>query len=632
MFAIFKRELRSYFTSLVGYVVIGVMLAFTGLYYSANCLVYGTSDFSTVLYSTTLVMLFLLPALTMRSFADERRNKTDQLLLTSPVGIPSIVMGKYFAQLAVFAVPMAAAAIMPLVLTAFGTISLTSAYATWLAYFLMGAACIAIGTFVSALTENQIIAYLATFGALLICYLMNGIKSLFTSGNTLAFIVFCVVLAVVALLVGLACKNVTVGSAVFCGGAVVLVLLFAKSFGGLKIGYLKRTDMFYSQTLSIFCVNVVTYFQISVVNRDFSATVPMVLLTIVDLAVLILWIVLTNKLYFRLYPPRKLVVIYGDRNAAELVLKMSRRVDKYMICESVSASAPPEEIREAISRYEGIILCEVSGRLRNDLIKYCFAQNVRAYIAPKISDIILRGAEEIRLFDTPLLLCRNYGLTFEQKLGKRIFDLVFAVVFLVILSPVMLASAIAIKLDDGGPVLFKQKRLTYHGKEFYVYKFRSMVVDAEKSGPQLAKENDSRITKVGRILRKCRLDELPQLINILRGDMSVVGPRPERPELAEEYEKTMPEFEFRLQVKAGLTGYAQVTGLYDTLPYDKLKMDLMYIENYSIFMDLRIILMTLKTALFPGETNEEANAHDAQELLYQEEQIQEQEKEKGDHS
>ena len=228
MFAIFKRELRSYFTSLVGYVVIGVMLAFIGLYYSANCLVYGTSDFSTVLYSTTLVMLFLLPALTMRSFADERRNKTDQLLLTSPVGIPSIVMGKYFAQLAVFAVPMAAAAIMPLVLTAFGTISLTSAYATWLAYFLMGAACIAIGTFVSALTENQIIAYLATFGTLLICYLMNGIKSLFTSGNTLAFIVFCVVLAVVALLVGLACKNVTVGSAVFCGGAVVLVLLGAK--------------------------------------------------------------------------------------------------------------------------------------------------------------------------------------------------------------------------------------------------------------------------------------------------------------------------------------------------------------------------------------------------------------------
>ena len=226
MFAIFKRELRSYFTSLVGYVVIGVMLAFIGLYYSANCLVYGTSDFSTVLYSTTLVMLFLLPALTMRSFADERRNKTDQLLLTSPVGIPSIVMGKYFAQLAVFAVPMAAAAIMPLVLTAFGTISLTSAYATWLAYFLMGAACIAIGTFVSALTENQILAYLATFGALLVAYLMNGIQTMFTTGNLLAFVVFMVIVLVAAILVGVSCKRLTAGLTVFCIGAAAVFILF----------------------------------------------------------------------------------------------------------------------------------------------------------------------------------------------------------------------------------------------------------------------------------------------------------------------------------------------------------------------------------------------------------------------
>jgi exopolysaccharide biosynthesis polyprenyl glycosylphosphotransferase len=394
---------------------------------------------------------------------------------------------------------------------------------------------------------------------------------------------------------------------------MVLVLLFSKSFGGLKTGYLKRTDMFYSQTLSIFCVNLLTYFQISVVNRSFSEVLPMVLLTIGDMVVLVLWVVLTNKLYFHIYPPRKLVVIYGDRNAAELVMKMSRRVEKYMICESVSADAEPEVIREAMERYEGIILCEVSGTKRNDLIKYCFAKNIRAYIAPKISDIILRGAEEIRLFDTPLLLCRNYGLTFEQKLCKRIFDLLFAVVFLILLSPFMLLSAIAIKLDDGGPVLFKQKRLTIGGKEFYVYKFRSMVVNAEKNGPQLATERDDRITKVGRFLRKCRLDELPQLINILKGEMSVVGPRPERPELAREYEKTMPEFEFRLHVKAGLTGYAQVTGLYDTLPYDKLKMDLMYIENYSIFLDLRIILMTLKTALFPGESNAEALEHDKQE-------------------
>ena len=226
MLAIFKRETKSYFTGMIGYVVIGVMLAFIGLYYSANCIVYGTSDFSIVLYSTTIAMLFVLPALSMRSFADERRNKTDQLLLTSPVTIPQIVLGKYFAQLVIFAVPVLVACVMPLILTAFGTVSLISAYASLLAYFLLGAACIAVGTFISVLTENQIIAYLATFGLLLLSYLMDDIQTLFTTGNTLAFIVFCVILVVAAALVGLVCKSLTVGCGVFCAGAVLLIVLF----------------------------------------------------------------------------------------------------------------------------------------------------------------------------------------------------------------------------------------------------------------------------------------------------------------------------------------------------------------------------------------------------------------------
>ena len=220
-------------------------------------------------------------------------------------------------------------------------------------------------------------------------------------------------------------------------------------------------------------------------------------------------------------------------------------------------------------------------------------------ISPKISDIIIRGGEDIRLFDSPLLLCRNEGLSFDQRLFKRIFDILFSVIGLAVLSPIFLIIAAAIKIDDRGKIFYKQKRLTMNAKEFYVYKFRSMIPDAEKDGiPRLASNSDSRITRVGKFLRKCRLDEIPQLINILRGDMSVVGPRPERPELTEKYEKEMPEFRFRLKVKAGLTGYAQVTGVYDTTPYDKLKMDLMYIERYSMVMDLRLILMTLKTIIF----------------------------------
>ena len=169
----------------------------------------------------------------------------------------------------------------------------------------------------------------------------------------------------------------------------------------------------------------------------------------------------------------------------------------------------------------------------------------------------------------------------------------------------MLVCALAVKCYDGGSIFYAQTRLTKDGKPFRVLKFRSMIADAEKDGkPRLAGEDDDRITPVGKFLRKCRLDELPQLINILKGEMSVVGPRPERPELTEEYCRDMPEFRYRLKVKAGLTGYAQVTGVYDTVPFDKLKMDLMYIEHYSMLMDLRIILMTIKTMILPGNTNE----------------------------
>lgn len=396
------------------------------------------------------------------------------------------------------------------------------------------------------------------------------------------------------------------GNWVLIGIYFLMIWLFLKAYGGLKLGYLKKTDMLYSQIISMICANAVTYFLISLIGRKFLSVAPILIMSCVDFAFISIWTLLTGKLYFLIYPPRKLVILYGSRQAAALVLKMSQRVDKYMICESVSVHESTEKVRELIQKYEGVIICDIPAEMRNDYLKFCFENSIRAYIAPKISDIIIRGADDIRLFDTPLLLCRNYGLDFEQRLFKRTFDIVFSLVALVPALPFMLVSAIAVKLYDGGPVLYKQVRLTTNGRRFYVYKFRSMIVDAEKNGvPQLCTDEDSRITPVGRFLRKCRLDELPQLFNILKGDMSVVGPRPERPELTEQYKKEMPEFEFRLKVKAGLTGYAQVTGVYDTSPYDKLKMDLMYIENYSARMDLQIILMTLKTMLFPGKTNAE---------------------------
>ena len=217
--------------------------------------------------------------------------------------------------------------------------------------------------------------------------------------------------------------------------------------------------------------------------------------------------------------------------------------------------------------------------------------------------MINRSSDDLNLFDTPLLLSRNEDLKIEQVFGKRVVDIIFSVLGLIVSSPFFLVIAFLIKATDGGPVFYKQLRLTKGRQEFMIYKFRTMIQDAEKDGhARLASEKDDRILPVGRFLRATRLDELPQLINILKGEMSVVGPRPERPELAEEIEKELPEFAYRLKVKAGLTGYAQIYGKYNTTSYDKLKLDLTYIRNYSFFLDLKLMIMTPKIMLMKEST------------------------------
>ncbi len=250
-----------------------------------------------------------------------------------------------------------------------------------------------------------------------------------------------------------------------------------------------------------------------------------------------------------------------------------------------------------------MMLYGIEEQKRNMLIKYCYERSIRIYVAPEITDILLRGADKLHSFDTPFLLLRNYGISFEQRVLKRIMDILISGVLLILALPVMLVTALAIRIEDHGPALFKQERVTVNGKKFFIYKFRSMIVDAEKNGAQFSSKNDSRITKVGKFIRATRLDELPQLLNILKGDMSIVGPRPERQQYIEEFCRETPEFIYRLKVKAGLTGYAQIYGKYNTTPLDKLKLDLMYIETYSVFMDIRLIFLTLKI-MFTKESTE----------------------------
>lgn len=394
----------------------------------------------------------------------------------------------------------------------------------------------------------------------------------------------------------------------------LILILFSRLYGGLKVGYLKKMDIAYSLTLATICTNIVAYLQITLINRWFLSPVPLLVDTLIDVVIIIIWTLGSGFIYSKLYKARRMLVIYGDRKPDELIRKMNSRKDKYDISGKVHVSVGEKEIYKMMRDYEAVIIWDLPSETRNRYLKHCFAHSIRCYVTPKISDVILTGSDRIHLFDTPLLVSKNMGLTAEQMLIKRIVDIVISLIGIVVSSPIMLVCAIAVKLYDGGPVFYRQERLTYKGKTFRIFKFRSMCVDSEKHGARLASKHDSRITPVGKVLRNLHFDELPQLFNILIGDMSVVGPRPERKAILKEYQKEIPEFYYRLKVKAGLTGYAQVYGKYNTTPYDKLKLDLFYIENYSLLLDFKLMLMTFKI-LFQKETSEGVNDAQVNALL-----------------
>lgn len=378
----------------------------------------------------------------------------------------------------------------------------------------------------------------------------------------------------------------------------LLLFFFSNMYGSLKIGQLRRIEILLSQYLSLLITNIVVYIIISLLAFRFVTVLYLAIAMLVQMVISTIWNVIVIKLYNRIFQPWKLLLIYGDRSAADLVYKVETRRDKYAIYDAIHIDEGLEKIGNCMKDFQAVIIGDISAVKRNDVLKYCYANQIRAYVIPKISDLILMGADRVHVFDTPFLLSRGYTFSFEQRVGKRLLDLAIVIPLLMLSSPIMLLTAVAIKLSDRGPVFYKQIRCTKHEKQFYIYKFRSMIVNAEEDGvAMLAKENDTRVTTVGKFIRATRIDELPQLFNILKGDMSFVGPRPERPEIIEEYCQTMPEFPFRNRVKAGLTGYAQVYGKYNTTPYDKLKLDLFYIANYSLWTDIKLILMTVKTVL-----------------------------------
>ena len=404
---------------------------------------------------------------------------------------------------------------------------------------------------------------------------------------------------------------------------ILLLVLFLNS-DCTMFGQLRIPELVIGQTIALTAVNFITYLQLCLIAEQVLPVGFMVVLLGAEVLLAVILVVLYQKLHLKLYKPHDMVLVYGSEQGIVLKLKMDSRSEKYHVTELISADRGFEEICSCIEGHDSVILSEIPVELRDRILTHCYRRRIRAYVAPELTDIMLRGAVNVKLFDVPLFLVKGYGLTPGQRFMKRLMDLVICSVAMIPAAPIMLLVALAIKIEDGGPVFYKQKRLTRNGREFDILKFRSMIVDAEKhQGAVLATDRDPRITKVGHFIRATRLDELPQLLNILKGDMSIVGPRPERKVLADEISKTVPEFDFRLKIRGGLTGYAQIFGKYNTSSYDKLRLDLMYIENYSLLLDLRLMILTLRI-MFSRDSTEGVdvaaeNKKLAQQILAEEE-------------
>lgn len=393
-------------------------------------------------------------------------------------------------------------------------------------------------------------------------------------------------------------RTTTVGSKQVSVLVMIIFFLICYYFGQrldcFRVSILQIRDVIFGEVLVTMITDIIMYILIWMLSIHLPNLIPGLITWGGQCVIGVIWAYVMHQSYFFTHPPLRTIVIYDERMGMENLIHTYGLEKRF----NIKTVYPVESIMdklEVMEEFDAAFLCGIHSRERNIILKHCISHKIKLFMIPRIADVMMRGSEQIHMLYLPILKTQRYKPSIEYQIIKRTMDIVVSGIATIVLSPLFLITAIAVK-SDGGPAFYKQKRLTKDGKVFEILKFRSMRVDAEKySGAVLsAGGNDPRITKVGRIIRACRLDELPQLLNILKGDMSLVGPRPERPELQKEIEKEVPEFGLRLQAKAGLTGYAQVYGKYNTTFYDKLLMDLMYISKPSILEDFTIMLATVK--------------------------------------
>lgn len=403
------------------------------------------------------------------------------------------------------------------------------------------------------------------------------------------------------------------GEIVIMGIFFVVYTYLAHLYNGYWIHVNRPNELIYSQLISLIITSIIMYFVMFLLWKRFPNVLPILIAMLVQALIIVLWTLTASKWYRKTHERKRTVLIWDERADLETLLEENDKDVYFDIVGTYSIDEYLDSPNEILESADVVFLCDIHSHERNQILKECLKFKKIAYVIPCIGDTIMFGSVNTHMLHLPIMFVNNNPVAIEYLALKRLFDIVVSVIGLIITSPILLITALAIKLYDGGSVFYKQERLTKDGNSFQIIKFRSMKMNAETAGKAvLASVDDDRITPVGKIIRTCRIDELPQLLNIIKGDMSVIGPRPERPEIAEQYQEELPEFSLRLRMRAGLTGYAQVYGKYNTTPYDKLLMDLIYISRAGIVEDFRIMLATVKILFLPESTegvNKEKQKH-----------------------
>ena len=383
---------------------------------------------------------------------------------------------------------------------------------------------------------------------------------------------------------------------------LVVEYILIKAFDGYAIGMKRTREIVISMCAAVLMTDCFVFIQLCVMSKAIVSVPLLICAVCLQILITIFYTKFANVMYHKISPPKSLLIIYGNEESLETVKKKLKRYQNRFRIKKIMRY-DEEMLHRSIRAHSAVMLIDVPADMKIYILKYCYKRDKQVYYVPDVSDLLINNAHHELIDDVSLFQNIRKTLTPEQLFVKRIFDIVFSSVAIVVSLPFILGAAIAIKIEDGGKVFYKQERTTVNGKKFKVLKLRTMIENAEKNNVAvLATEDDPRITKVGKFLRKTRLDELPQFFNVFFGSMSIVGPRPERESIAQEYYKDLPEFEYRLRVKAGLTGFAQIAGNYSTSPKDKLMLDLLYIENYSLRLDFKIALQTLTVFMFPEKS------------------------------